>query len=185
MAYLKIIISYTLLLTACYSYSQKHFTKSGSISFYSDTPMEKIEAHSKSAVAVLDTESGNFEFSVLIKSFHFDRALMEEHFNENYMETSQYPKSTFKGKITNLSQVNFSKKGTYSVKVSGDLNMHGVTKNITTDGTLKIDDKGIHCYSEFIIAVADYKIVVPALVRESIAKNVTIKVSAPLNPLKK
>jgi polyisoprenoid-binding protein YceI len=165
--------------------AQKYFTKGGHISFYSDTPLEKIEAHSKSAVAVLDTDSGQMEFSVLIKSFHFEKALMEEHFNENYMETPKYPKSTFKGKIQDLIRVNFDKKGTYPVKVVGELTMHGVSNKVTTDGKIIINDKGIECHSEFNVAVADYKISIPAVVKDSIAKTVKITVKADLSPLKK
>lgn len=164
---------------------QKYFSKGAQISFFSDTPMEKIEAHSKSAVAVLDSETGQLEFSVLVKSFHFEKALMEEHFNENYMETPKFPKATFKGKITDMSKVNFQKKGTYPVKVSGDLTMHGVTQKISTNGVLSTDGTGVSCQSEFDVAIADYGIEVPAVVRESIAKNVSIKVSAQLQPLKK
>jgi polyisoprenoid-binding protein YceI len=165
--------------------SQKYFSKNAQISFFSDTPMEKIEAHSKSAVAVLDTGSGQMEFSVLIKSFHFEKALMEEHFNENYMETPKFPKATFKGKITDMSKVDFGKKGSYNVQVSGDLTMHGVTKKVNTSGILTTDGAGVSCQSEFVVAIADYGIEVPAVVRESIAKNVSIKVSAQLLPLKK
>ncbi len=164
---------------------QKYFTKSGLISFYSDTPIEKIEALSKSAVAVLDTESGQIEFSVLIKSFHFEKALMEEHFNENYMETPKYPKSTFKGQVQDLSKVNFKKKGSYPIKVIGDLTMHGVTKKVTADGKINVTENEIECLSEFNVAVADYKISIPSVVRESIAKSVKITVKAQLVPLKK
>jgi len=82
-------------------------------------------------------------FQALIKSFHFDRALMEEHFNENYMESDKFPKSSFKGKITNLSSVDFSKNGTYSVIVEGDLTIHNVTNKISTKGTIEVITGGI------------------------------------------
>ena len=75
--------------------AQKFFTREGKISFYSDAPMEKIEAHNQQATSVIDIESGRMEFAVLIKAFQFEKALMQEHFNENYMESSKYPKATF------------------------------------------------------------------------------------------
>ena len=179
------LLTWLLLAFGSQSYAQKYFTKGATISFFSDTPMEKIEAHSKSAVAVLDKETGQLEFSVLVKSFHFDKALMQEHFNENYMESHKFPKSTFKGKINDLSKVNFDKKGKYAVKVNGELTMHGVTQKIVNEAFIIIDDKGIQCQSEFEVAVADYNIAIPAVVREQIAKSVKIKVAATLNLLKK
>jgi hypothetical protein len=89
---------------------QKYFTKTGTISFFSETPMEKIEAQTKSANCVLDASTGKLEFAVLIKSFQFEKALMQEHFNENYMESTKFPKSTFKGQLDNFSSIDLSKK---------------------------------------------------------------------------
>jgi len=91
--------------------AQKYMTKNGFIGFYSHTPMEDIKADNNQVIGVLDTSTGEMVFQALIKSFHFDRALMEEHFNENYMESDKIPKSVFKGKITNLASVDFTKPG--------------------------------------------------------------------------
>jgi hypothetical protein len=107
--------------------AQKYITKNGYIGFYSHTAMEDIKGDNNQVASVLDISNGDMVFQVLIKSFHFDRALMEEHFNENYMESDKFPKSSFKGKITNLSSVDFSKPGKYDVTVEGELNMHDVT----------------------------------------------------------
>ena len=156
--------------------AQKFYTKSGQISFYSDTPMEKIEAHNYKAVSVLDTESGAMEFSVLIKGFQFEKALMQEHFNENYMESNAFPKSTFKGKITNLDGINFSTDGTYEVNVAGDLTIHGVTQAVETTGKLTVQDGSLSAFSSFEVAVADYGIEIPKVVAENIAKIVKIDV---------
>src|ERR1035437_9699574 len=93
--------------------AQKYMTKNGFIGFYSHTPMEDIKADNNQVVGALDISTGEMVFQALIKSFHFDRALMEEQFNENYMESDKFPKSVFKGKITNLSSVDFSKNGNY------------------------------------------------------------------------
>jgi len=118
--------------------AQKFMTKNGFISFYSHTPMEDIKGDNNQVVGVLDISTGEMVFQALIKSFHFDRALMEEHFNENYMESDKIPKSVFKGKITNLASVDFTKNGTYNVTVDGDLTIHDVTNKISTKGTIEV-----------------------------------------------
>src|SRR6476661_3108538 len=108
--------------------AQKYYTKNGTISFFSSTSMEDIKADNSQVMSVLNTENGDMQFSVLVKSFHFQKALMEEHFNENYMESEKFPKASFKGTVADISKVNFSKDGVYNVNVSGDLTIHGVTK---------------------------------------------------------
>lgn len=156
--------------------AQKFFTREGKISFYSDAPMEKIEAHNQQATSVIDIESGRMEFAVLIKAFQFEKALMQEHFNENYMESSKYPKATFKGDILNLQEVALDQDGVYPVKVKGDLTIHGVTKQVETDGEITVKDGVISAASTFEVAVADYEIEIPKVVRDNIAKTVRIKV---------
>lgn len=166
------------------AFGQKYFTKNGKISFFSEAPLEKIEAHNTSATAVFDASTGKMEFAVLIKAFQFEKALMQEHFNENYMESGKYPKSTFKGKFSDASAVNWDKPGTYPVKVTGDLTIHGVTNQVTADGSIVIgSDKKIKATSQFEVAVADYKIEIPSVVRDNIAKNVTIDVNLDLQLL--
>lgn len=157
--------------------AQKYYTKNGSISFFSKTNLEDIKADNNQVMSVLNVQSGELQFSVLIKSFHFPKALMEEHFNENYMESSKYPKSTFKGTIAEISKVNFTADGTYPVSVSGELTMHGITKKVTTNGKLIIKGGSITGNAVFSVALADYKIEVPKLVENNIAKNIEITVN--------
>lgn len=165
------------------SNAQKYFTKTGDITFVSNAPVEKIEAENNAATCVLDTETGNMQMAVLIKAFKFEKALMQEHFNENYMESSKYPKATFKGNITNISDVNFKKDGTYNVKVTGKLTMHGVTQSVETDGKIIVKGKNIIAQSTFKVAVADYKIEIPNVVKDKIAKEVEIDVNLKLAEL--
>ncbi|MBC8172938.1 MAG: YceI family protein, partial [Chitinophagales bacterium] len=153
------------------------------ISFYSTASVENIEAHNKKATAVVDTKTGAMEFAVLMKAFEFEKALMEEHFNENYVESDKFPKATFKGKIDNLSSVNFSKDGTYAVTVSGDLTIHGVTKATTATGNFVVSGGKITGKSEFNILLADYKIAIPAIVKDNISEKVLIVVDLGLEPL--
>jgi len=165
--------------------AQKYMTKNGFIGFYSHTPMEDIKGDNNQVVGALDISTGEMVFQALIKSFHFDRALMEEHFNENYMESDKFPKSSFKGKITNLSSVDFSKNGTYSISVEGDLTIHDVTNKISTKGTIEVITGGINANSKFNIVPEDYKIVIPGVVRDKIDKNLEVTVSMKYTPVAK
>ena len=182
---LKSLLSISGIIIASIAFGQeKFFTKAGSISFYSKTKMEDIEAHNRSVTCVLDTKTGNTQFAVLMKGFEFKKALMQEHFNENYVESDQYPKAEFKGLVTNNSNVDYTKQGIYPAKVKGQLTIHGETKKVETDGTITIKEGKIITTSEFLIAIADYKISVPALVKDNISKMISIKVYCMMGPLK-
>jgi hypothetical protein len=134
-------------------------------------------------VGLLDVSTGEMVFQALIKSFHFDRALMEEHFNENYMESDKFPKSVFKGKITNLASIDFSKPGTYDAIVEGDLTIRDATNKITTKGTIEVTSGGINANAKFNIVPEDYKINIPGVVREKINKNLEVTVAMKYTPI--
>jgi polyisoprenoid-binding protein YceI len=159
------------------STAQKYFTKNGSISFFSKTNMEDIKADNNQVMSVLNAGNGQLQFSLLVKSFHFDKALMEEHFNENYLESDKYPKSTFTGTITDITKVNFAKEGVYTVSVTGDLNIHGVSKTTTTAGTVTVKAGNVSVHSKFIVKLSDYSISVPKLVKDNISQNQEVTVS--------
>ena len=178
-----IAILFFLLIAGYTANAQKYMTRNGFIGFYSHTPMEDIKAENNQVAAVLDAGTGEMVFQVLIKSFHFEKALMEEHFNENYMESEKYPKSTFKGKITNLSSVDFSKNGTYDVTVEGDLTLHNVTNKVNARGIIEVITGGINANSKFNIAPEDYKIEIPGVVREKISKDLEVTVSMKYTPV--
>ena len=163
--------------------AQKYMTKNGYIGFFSHTAMEDIKGDNNQVASVLDITTGEMVFQVLIKSFHFDRALMEEHFNENYMESDKFPKSSFKGKITNLSAVNFSKDGIYDVTVDGDLTIRDATNKITTTGKIEVKNGELAATSKFNISPEDYKISIPSVVREKINKNLEVTVSMKYTPV--
>lgn len=165
--------------------AQKYFTKSATIKFSSDAPMEKIEAINSKATSVIDLETGKMEWAVLIKAFKFEKALMEEHFNENYMESSQFPKSKFKGQITNLSEINFNKSGTYMAKLTGQLDIHGVQKSIICDAAFVVSEEGLSGSSSLEVMLSDYDISIPKLVKDNIAKTVQISIEADFKALKR
>ena len=165
--------------------AQKIFTKTANITFHSDAPLEKIEATNSKATTVIDTESGAMQWAVLIKAFKFEKSLMEEHFNENYMESSKYPKGTFTGKIDNLDEIKFTENGDYSANVSGKLTIHGESKEVSTVASLKVVDGKINGTCEFEILLEDYKIEIPSVVADNISKTVLIKVNADYEMLAK
>lgn len=169
--------------TSIVSAQGKFFTKSGKITFFSSTPAEDIKATNKSVAVVLDSKTGELQFSVLMKGFEFKKGLMQEHFNERYVESHKFPQSDFKGQIINNSEIPYNKNGNYTAKVKGKLTIHGVTKEIETTGTIAVKDGKIGANAVFNILVADYKISIPALVRDNIARTIKVTVDCLLNPL--
>jgi polyisoprenoid-binding protein YceI len=109
---------------------------------------------------------------------------MQEHFNENYVESDKFPNATFKGKVTNLTEINFTKNGKYKAMVEGDLTIHGVTKKVKQTGTFEIKDGKILTNAKFSIAIKDYNIKIPNTVLKNIAENVDITVNVSLDKLK-
>ncbi|OFY47900.1 MAG: polyisoprenoid-binding protein [Bacteroidetes bacterium RBG_13_46_8] len=180
----KIIIILFFLGLMPFSQAQKFIAKNGHIWFYSHTPVEEIEAHNRQAVSILDAATGDLQFSLLVKSFDFKIALMQEHFNENYMESDKFPKSSFKGKIVNLNKIDFKKDGEYTAEVSGDLTIHGVTKPVSTTGTMEVKGQVITARAKFVVTPKDYNIEIPSLVEKNIAKSIDVNVDVAylLNP---
>ncbi|MES1225495.1 MAG: YceI family protein, partial [Bacteroidota bacterium] len=164
----------------------KFFTKTGKIFFKCTKPSspEKIEGTNKSITCVLDTKTGNIQFAVLMKGFEFERALMQEHFNENYAETDKFPKSEFKGQVLNNTEINYAKAGSYSARVKGSLQIHGETKNVETTGTITIRDGKPELNATFQVLLSDYKISIPSLVSDKISNTVDIAIEGKLDPLK-
>jgi len=181
----KITLLIMMLMIAMAVDAQKYMTKSGYIGFYSHTPIEDIKADNNQAAGVLDISTGDLVFQALIRSFKFSKALMEEHFNENYMESDKYPKASFKGKITNPGSVNFSKNGNYEVTVEGDLTIRDVTKKISVKGNLEVVTGGINGTSKFNVVPEDYNIKIPGVVKDKIAKTLEVTVSMKYLPVGK
>ena len=177
-----ILIASVLTMNAS---AQTFFTRNAKVSFFSKAPIENIQAVNNEVTSMLDTKKGEFAFFVLIKSFKFQKALMEEHFNENYMESNTFPKANFKGSISDLASVNFDKDGGYAVKIKGDLTIHGVTKNVETPGTLTVSQGKIAASSKFTIRIKDYNIKIPTTVVNNISEVVDITVDCKYEPYKK
>lgn len=161
--------------------AQKYMTKNGYIRFYSETPIETIEAENRQVNAALDIQTGDMVFKVLIKSFQFEKALMQEHFNENYMESDKFPNATLQAKVTNISQIDPAKPGTYDASIEGDLTIHGVTRKISEKGTFTVKEDGtIQGNSKFNVKPKDHDIKIPGAVVKNIAETIEVTVDVNL-----
>ena len=140
----------------------------GEISFFSEAPVENISAINKDVKALINAKNAEVAFIVTNVGFKFEKPLMEEHFNENYMESHKYKVSVFKGKI--VDEVDFTKDGTYEVTAKGALDIHGVTVEREIKGTLTISNGKINLTTEFDVALKDHKIKIPSVVVKNIAE---------------
>lgn len=163
----------------------KYFTKEGKITFYSKTPVEEFDAVNATSLSIIDTKTGSIEMSSLIKAFEFKKDLMQQHFNENYMESDKFPKAVFKGTISNISEINFTKPGTYKAGVDGKLTMHGVTRDITCDAIFIVSAAGVMAKSEFIVLLDDYNIKVPGVVKNQISQQIKVEIDNTYKPYTK
>ena len=164
----------------------KYFTRTGTVIFDAEGKLddiEEIKAKNTAATCVLDAATGQMEWSVTMTKFAFANSLMQKHFNENYVESEKYPKASFKGKINDISKVNFDKDGTYPVAVNGIMTLHGVTKEVNVKGVITIEKGKILVSSGFDVPLKDYKIDIPTVVFVKIAESAKITVSAALEIL--
>jgi hypothetical protein len=180
-----VFFSIALFLTTFTSSAQeKYYTKSGKIKFFSKTSVENIDASNKSAVCILDSQTGDIQFAVLMKGFEFKKALMREHFNKDFAESDKFPKSEFKGQITNNSEIKYATDGSYPAKVKGNLTIHGESNAIETTGTITVKNGKITAVSTFNILVQDYKIKIPGVYRSQISDTIKITIDCSLEVLK-
>lgn len=181
------ILIFSFIFFSVVVYSQdKYYTKNGHIEFFSTTPVEDILATNDQVAAMLNTETGSLSFVVLMRSFQFEKSLMQEHFNEKFVESHKYPKSTFEGKILHWKDIYPTDQKEIEVEVKGDLTLHNVTRTITEKGTLTfLEGNKIHAQSKFIAKPADYEIKIPKVVRDNIAKEIEVTVDVELEPYKK
>lgn len=181
----RMLITITFICTAVFVFAQdKFYTKNGKILFSSKAALENIEAHNKSVTCVLDAKTGNLQFAVLMKGFEFEKALMQEHFNENYIESHKYPRAEFRGQVINIGEIDYTKDGIYKALVRGKLSLHGETKDVETTGTIAVKSGKLEADAEFNIELADYKVEIPKLVKDNISKTVKVIVDCNLEPLK-
>ncbi len=162
-----------------------YLTKKAKIDFFSSTPIEDIKAVSNDAISILKTESKEVSFGVTIKSFTFENSLMQEHFNENYLESDKYPTAKFKGIISDVTNISFDKDGVYPVKIIGKITIHGISKNIEPKAIFTIKDGKISAKSIIKLKPEDFKIEIPSIVKDKIAKELSVNINADYLPYKK
>lgn len=151
--------------------AQKYTVESGMITFFSDATLEDIKAENKKVASLFNSATGDIAFSVPINAFQFEKSLMQEHFNEKYMESDKFPKASFQGKILDA---DLKASGEQSVKAIGKLTIHGVTKEVTIPGTLQIKDSKIVMQAKFIVKLEDYSVKIPQLMWQNIAEEVEV-----------
>jgi hypothetical protein len=175
---MKFKIAFVLLVAfpVLSSFAQKLISKNAHIWFYSHTAMEDIEAHNRQVVSILDISTGDLQFNLLVKSFEFKNALMQVHFNENYMESDKIPKASFKGIVMNIDKIDFKKDGTYPVDIKGTVTIHGVSKPLNTAGTIEIKGGIASGHAKFQLVPKDFDIKIPSLVENKIAKEMEVTV---------
>lgn len=175
----KTILILALALGSTTMFAQKKITTSGVINFNATTSLDPLpKAENKTVVAALDTKTGAIAFEAIMKSFSFANPMMQDHFNSSsWLDSDKFPTSTFKGNITNFSTVNLKKDGTYPADVKGDLTIHGVTKSVTTKGTIVVSGKVVAANAAFTVQVADYGITGQAIDAGKVTKEPKITVA--------
>ena len=170
----KSLVGISAFLLAGYSQDLYKAT-SGDISFFSETPMENIDAINKNLKALINSKNGEFAFIATNVGFKFEKPLMEEHFNEKYVESDKYPKSSFVGKILNWN-MNFLNGENNQVNVIGKITIHGIEKEIEVSGFIEKEIDGIFLFADFDLKIADFDIEIPNLVKDKISKEVSVEV---------
>lgn len=151
----------------------------GSIAFNSDAPMELIKASSNELAGLFDAGTKKFAFRIKVSSFEgFNTALQKEHFNENYMESHQFPYASFEGKV--IEDIDYSKPGVYNVRSKGNLVIHGVTQERIIKVDITVKPQNIFVKTNFSVLLADHNITIPKVVHEKLASEIKVEVKADL-----
>ncbi len=162
--------------------AQIYIAKNCEITFFSEAPLENIAAINKAAKPILNTATGEIQIKIAMTAFVFEKPLMQEHFNENYVESEKFPYAIFKGKINET--IDWKKDGEYKATAIGKLNIHGIEKERTIDGTIIVKESEIVISTKFNVHIADHEIKIPSLYVKNIAEDVEVKLNATLEPYK-
>lgn len=171
-------ISAAFLLQMAVSAQSKYMTRNAYVRFFSTTPVENIEAINNQTSSVFDATTGKIVFQVPIKGFQFEKALMQEHFNENYLESDKIPNATFNGEVKGMPALEEMKDKEVQVHLVGTLNIHGVDQPVDEVFTMTIVDGQLRLQGTFSVAPEDYKIAIPSAVSDKIAERIEVSVKA-------
>ena len=177
-------VMYALVLASlCYlpGKAQTFMTRNGKINFFSKTPLEDIKAENRQVVAAIDLSKKTVALTLLQKNFLFEKQLMQDHYNENYVESDKFPKAQFTGTINgNVGTA----PGIYKVQISGNLTLHGVTKPVTAPAELEVAEGKVTGKAAFRVKPSDFDIKIPSLVKDKIASEINVQVEAACASLK-
>ena len=167
------------LVVAFNAPAQKYVVENGVITFFSDAVIEDIKAENIKMSSIFNIETSDIAFSIPIREFQFEKKLMQQHFNEKYMDSEKFPKGTFTGKIEGFDK---SASSIQPVTATGKLTIHGVTQPVTMQGTIEMKNSKVAMKSRFIVKLADYKIDIPQLMWQNIAEQVEVTVEITYKP---
>lgn len=166
-----------LIVPSLVSAQQRYAIEKGKIYFRSDAPLEMIEAESSELKGAIDNESKAFAFSIPMASFEgFNSPLQKEHFNENYMETTKFPKATFSGRI--IETIDLSKDGAYEIRAKGKLNIHGIEQERIIKSNVIVKNGKIAVNADFTVLLEEHGITIPKIVYQKIAGEIKVKIQA-------
>ena len=171
-----------LFLVAFTNAQERFLTKNGMISFFSKSPIENIKAENNQVLSIVDLSKGQMAIAILMKSFMFEKALMQEHFNENYVESDKYPKATFKGNLLDFDKITGSET---VIAIKGNLTIHGVTKEMTIEALTKKTAAHIEMTGDFFINLADFDVKIPSIVKNNISEKIKVSFRFHHKPYKK
>ena len=172
-------MKFRLFFLACLTFlefdvsAQRYLSDKSEVHFFSSAAIEDIEADNSKSSSAFNMETGEIVFSVPITQFQFDKALMQEHFNEKYMESDKYPKSTFSGKLEGYE----NKSGSQDATAKGKLTIHGITKDVEINGKFEIVGERVKMDSKFMVALEDYEIEIPKLLWQNIAEVIEVTIA--------
>lgn len=166
-----VALVFALNIMSIVNAQDKFITKEGFISFFSHTLVEDIKADNNQVLSIIDTQNGEIAIQLLMRSFQFKKALMQEHFNESYVESHKFPKATFRGVVVNYNELEGENAET---EIKGTLTIHGKSKEITIIARINTTASLIKISGDFTVEVADFDIQIPAVVRNNIAKTIKI-----------
>jgi hypothetical protein len=180
-----LILTCIFILTPVVSQGQiKFFTRAGKVSFFSKAPIEDIRAVNNQLSCIFESESKRIVANVLIRAFEFEKALMQKHFNENYLESEKFPKATFKGRILTNEKLNFQTIWTKNLEFEGDMTIHGITRKMKGMAQCSFKDGTLMVSTDFYIHLKDYDIKIPSTLVNNIAEKIQVKVNLNMNELK-
>lgn len=178
-----ILPAFLLIFNFSSAQNKLYNSNKSEFSFFSKTPLEDIEAKNTRASSIINLLNRELVVRITVSQFQFKNRLMQQHFNENYLESEKFPYATFKGKINE--EIDLSKSGIYSVSASGILNIHGIDQNRKLIGRLTVGENSLLLETTFEVQLIDHKIDIPKLVFKKIAEKIDVTANISYVPYQK